>query len=69
MSNRSSQPCGQVGVGAGARHRTRRRQGPAAGPRGAPDALRMVSHCLRPQGAVVNVCDNHPCYAGGWTGP
>lgn len=42
---------------------------PHGAPRGAPDALRMVSNFLRPQGAVVNVCGNHPCYAGGWTGP
>jgi hypothetical protein len=42
---------------------------PHSAPRGAPDALRMVSYFLRPQGAVVNVCANHPCYAGGWTGP
>jgi hypothetical protein len=42
---------------------------PHGAPRGAPDALTMVSYFLRPQGAVVNVCGNHPCYAGGWTGP
>ena len=42
---------------------------PHGAPRGAPDALRMVSQFLRPQGAITDVCAGHPCYAGGWTGP
>ncbi len=42
---------------------------PHGAPRGAPDALKMVSGFLRPQGAITNVCGNSPCYAGGWTGP
>ena len=42
---------------------------PHGAPRGAPDALKMVSQFLRPQGAITDVCAGHPCYAGGWTGP
>ena len=42
---------------------------PHSAPRGAPDALKMVSQFLRPQGAITNVCGGAPCYAGGWTGP
>ena len=42
---------------------------PHSAPRGAPDALKMVSEFLRPQGAITNVCGGAPCYAGGWTGP
>ncbi len=42
---------------------------PHGAPRGAPDALRMVSQFLRPNGAITDVCGGRPCYAGGWTGP
>jgi hypothetical protein len=42
-------------------------------PHGAPraDASNRVqkSEFLRVGGSVVDVCGDHPCYAGGWTGP
>ena len=42
---------------------------PHGAPRGAPDALQLISDFLRPDGAVTDVCGPAPCYAGGWTGP
>jgi hypothetical protein len=42
---------------------------PHGAPRGAPQALQLISDFLKPNGAVTNVCGNSPCYAGGYTGP
>ncbi len=38
-------------------------------PRRSPLARVQKSDFLQPNGAVVNVCGNRPCYAGAWTGP
>ena len=42
---------------------------PHGAPRGAPNALQLISDFLQPAGAVTNVCGASPCYAGGYTGP
>ena len=34
-----------------------------------PAAQLQFSEFLRIRGAFVDVCDGHPCYAAGWTGP
>ncbi len=38
-------------------------------PRQSPSARLQKSYFLMPNGSVVNVCGNKPCYAGAWTGP
>jgi hypothetical protein len=38
-------------------------------PRRSPLARDQKSAFLRPDGAVIDVCGGHPCYAGAWTGP
>ncbi len=42
---------------------------PHGAPRGAPQAVHLISDFLQPDGAVTNVCGVGPCYAGGFTGP
>ncbi len=42
---------------------------PHGAPRGAPQAVHLISDFLKPDGAVTNVCGVGPCYAGGFTGP
>jgi hypothetical protein len=47
------------------------RQGedPHGAPRGAPQAVQLMSDFLKPDGAVTNVCGTTACFAGGFTGP
>ncbi len=42
---------------------------PHGAPRGAPQAVHLISDFLKPDGAVTNVCGIGACYAGGFTGP
>jgi hypothetical protein len=42
---------------------------PHGAPRSEPSNRTQKSAFLRVGGNVVDVCDGHPCYAGGWTGP
>jgi hypothetical protein len=42
---------------------------PHEAPRSEASARQQKSEFLKPDGAVVNVCGDHPCYAWGWTGP
>jgi hypothetical protein len=42
---------------------------PHGAPRGAPEALELISQFLRPEGAITDVCGGEACHAGGWTGP
>jgi len=42
---------------------------PHGAPRGAPEAVQLVSEFLQPGGAITDVCAGGPCHAGGWTGP
>jgi hypothetical protein len=41
---------------------------PHGAPRGAPEALELISQFLSPSGTITDVCGGMPCYAGGWTG-
>jgi hypothetical protein len=34
-----------------------------------PGGEAAIGHWLRPQGFLPRVCDGHPCYMAGWTGP
>jgi hypothetical protein len=34
-----------------------------------PEGEAAIGHWLRPQGFLPRVCDGHPCYMAGWTGP
>ena len=34
-----------------------------------PDGKRQIADFLRPDGRVVAICGDHPCYLDGWTGP
>jgi hypothetical protein len=42
---------------------------PHGAPRGAPQAVHLISDFLKPTGAVTNVCGATACFAGGFTGP
>ena len=42
---------------------------PHGAPRGAPQAVQLMSDFLQPNGAVTNVCGTEACFAGGFTGP
>jgi hypothetical protein len=42
---------------------------PHGAPRGAPEALALISQFLSPAGAITDVCGGEACHAGGWTGP
>lgn len=42
---------------------------PHGAPRGAPQAIQLISDFLKPNGAVTNVCGATACFAGGFTGP
>jgi hypothetical protein len=42
---------------------------PHEAPRSEPSNRTQKSAFLRVGGSVANVCDGHPCYAWGWTGP
>ena len=42
---------------------------PHGAPRGAPQAVQLMSDFLQPNGAVTNVCGTTACFAGGFTGP
>ncbi len=42
---------------------------PHGAPRGAPQAVQLMSDFLKPDGAVTNVCGSTACFAGGFTGP
>ena len=42
---------------------------PHGAPRGAPQAVQLISDFLKPAGAVTNVCGVTACFAGGFTGP
>ena len=41
---------------------------PHGAPRGAPQAVQLMSDFLQPNGAVTNVCGATACFAGGFTG-
>ncbi|MGI9019488.1 MAG: hypothetical protein ACR2G3_02110 [Solirubrobacterales bacterium] len=42
---------------------------PHSDPRSNAFARQQKSAFLQPAGGVINVCDDHPCYTHGWTGP
>jgi hypothetical protein len=42
---------------------------PHGAPRAEPSNWTQKSAFLQPNGQVIDVCDGHPCYAAGWTGP
>ena len=42
---------------------------PHGAPRGAPQAVQLMSDFLQPSGAVTNVCGATACFAGGFPGP
>ena len=42
---------------------------PHGAPRGAPQAVQLMSDFLKPDGQVTNVCGATACFAGGFTGP
>ena len=42
---------------------------PHGAPRAEPSNWTQKSAFLQPNGGVIDVCDGHPCYAAGWTGP
>jgi hypothetical protein len=44
-------------------------QDPHEHPRREASARLQKSEFLKIDGRVIDVCDGHPCYAGGWTGP
>lgn len=44
-------------------------QDPHEAPRSEPSNRTQKSEFLKPDGKVVDVCGDHPCYAWGWTGP
>ena len=50
-------------------HPESRGEDPHGAPRGAPQAVQLISDFLQADGAVTNVCGPAPCFAGGFTGP
>ena len=64
-------PGEQIGVPEPPLTNTPNREGedPHGAPRGAPQAVQLMSDFLKPNGAVTNVCGVTACFAGGFTGP
>ncbi len=66
-----SDPSGSIGVPPPPLTNLPNRAGedPHGAPRGAPQAVQLMSDFLKPDGAVTNVCGTAACFAGGFTGP